>query len=73
MTNELRPGEYIEEFISGWPKNYAYRAAGGKTVCKVRGITLNYTASLLVNFTSILDMIAKEEEKHEIVVHTEKR
>jgi len=47
MASELRSKEYVFEFVSGGPKNYAYtvidtltvRAA---TVCKVRGITLNY-------------------------------
>jgi len=29
MTNELHPGEFIEEFFSGGPKNYAYRIFGG--------------------------------------------
>jgi hypothetical protein len=74
MTSDLRPGEYIEEFVSGLPKNYAYRLVGGKTVCKVRGITLNYAASHLVNFNSIRHMILKDKEgeKHEIVVHTDK-
>jgi hypothetical protein len=59
MTNELRPGDYIEEFVSGGPKKDAYRLVGGKTVCKFRGITLNYTASHLVNFDIIRDMILK--------------
>ena len=43
MTNELQPGEFIDEFFSGGPKNYAYRvinrtdtAKTPKTVCKVR-------------------------------------
>jgi hypothetical protein len=25
MTDEMKPGEYIDEFISGGPKNYAYK------------------------------------------------
>ena len=56
MTSELRPSEFISEFVSGGPKNYAYGVMTGgteeveKTVCKVRGITLNYNASKLVNF-----------------------
>jgi len=50
MTSELRPSEFIEEFVSGGPKHYAYKtvhAATGerKTVCKIRGITLNYSTS----------------------------
>jgi hypothetical protein len=42
MTDELKPGEYIEVFVSGGPKNYAYRICNRdatkkpKTVCKVR-------------------------------------
>jgi hypothetical protein len=54
LQSELKPGECIQEFVSGGPKNYAYRALNvrdvAKTVCKVRGITLNYNASKLVNF-----------------------
>ena len=39
--------------MSGGPKNYAYKIVGGKTVCKVRGITLNYTASQLYEFEDL--------------------
>jgi hypothetical protein len=53
MMNELRPGEYIEVFVSGRPKNYAYRILSGKTMCKVRCVSLNYAASQLVNFDII--------------------
>jgi hypothetical protein len=58
MNNELRRNEYISEFVSGGPKNYAYKIVNAstsekKTVCKVRGMTLNYAASQLVNFDSI--------------------
>ena len=49
MTSELRPSENISEFTCGGPKNYAYRVVdtvtgANRTVCKVRGITLNYSA-----------------------------
>ena len=55
MTSELKPGESICEFVSGGSKNYAYKSTNSvtgeeKTICKVRGITLNYSASQLVNF-----------------------
>jgi hypothetical protein len=65
MTSELKPSEYIEEFVSGGPKNYAYKIVNSatnqrKTVCEVRGITLNYNASHLVNFDAIRDMILKK-------------
>jgi len=49
MTSELKPGEFICEVVSGGPKNYAYKSINPvtgeeKTVCKVRGMTLNYSA-----------------------------
>jgi len=81
MTSELHPSESISEFVSGGPKNYAYKIVTQgkeeeeKTVCKVRGISLNYSASKLVNFENIRDMIlrAGDDEPPTVVnVHTEK-
>jgi len=48
--------------VSGVPKNYVYRmidTVTGRTdtVCKFRGITLNYNTKQLVNFKVIRDMI----------------
>jgi len=64
ITSELKPHKYISEFVSGGPKNYAYQLMGiknasnqPKTVCKFRGITINYNASQVVNFDVIRDMI----------------
>jgi len=31
ITSELRPSEFISEFVSGGPKNYAYRVMTGGT------------------------------------------
>jgi G:T-mismatch repair DNA endonuclease (very short patch repair protein) len=80
MVNELRPGEYITEFTSGGPKNYAYRVLDTSTgqyttVCKVRGITLNYDAKHLVNFDVIKDMILKPGPPPPpvVMVHTAKK
>ena len=39
LTDELN-GDYITSFVSGGPKNYAYRTKNGKTDTKVRGIRL---------------------------------
>ena len=63
--------------MSGGPKNYAYtvidtvtvRAA---TVCKVRGITLNYKAKQLVNFEVIMAMILGTGVPT-VTVHSEKK
>jgi len=62
MTSELRTIENVSEFMSGWQKNYAYKkvdtmTARTDTICKVRGITLNYSAKQLVNFDVIKDML----------------
>jgi len=51
--------------VSGGPKNYAYRVltgdGGEKNLCKVRGITLNYSASKIINFEVISDVILREQ------------
>jgi len=47
-----------------------------KTICKVRGFTLNYNASKLVHFEFIRDMIMrgkKGDEPTSVYVHTEKK
>ena len=44
-----------------------------KTICKVRGITLNYNASQLVNFDVIRDMILNREPRRVVTVHNEKK
>jgi len=44
-----------------------------KTVCKVRGITLNYKAPQLVNFDAIKDMVLNGESNSTVTVHTDKK
>jgi hypothetical protein len=61
LTDEV-PDNRIIEFITGGPKNYAYKIArpdkdGNTTKCKVRGISLNYKNSLTINFDTIKDMV----------------
>ena len=50
-------GEPITAFVSGGPKNYAYKLASGKSVCKIRGFTLGSFNSTLLNFDTITDMV----------------
>jgi len=62
MTSELKPCEYISEFVSGRAKNYAYQTHNTEigaeaTLYKVRGITLNYSASQLVKFERLKQII----------------
>ena len=56
LTDELS-GNFIEEYVSGSPKNYAFRANTGKETCKVRGFTLHYTNAQLINFEAIKEII----------------
>ena len=56
------PDNIIIKFVTGGPKNYAYKIArpdkdGNTTICKVRGITRNYKNSLTINFDAIKDMV----------------
>jgi len=44
-----------------------------KTVCKVRDIKLNYSASELVNFEIIRRMILRGVETDTVTVHTERK
>ena len=66
------------EVVCACPKNYAYKtyiSASGeiKSVCKVRGITLNYSASQLVNFEKIKDMILCKKDDESVIVRTENK
>jgi len=65
----------ITEFVGAGPKNYAYTIFDTrnavKKVCKIKGITLNYNASQLVNFDVIKDMILNQERSHTVTVHTD--
>lgn len=65
MTDELEgygPGSYIIEFVSGGPKNYSYKVYSPTTnethiVVKVKGVTLNYENSKIVNFDLMKKMV----------------
>ena len=62
LTNEIDSDNYITSFVSGGPKNYAYKLAkpdkdGNTTFCKVRGITLNYRNKSIVNFDRMFQMV----------------
>ena len=75
FTNELDdPNDYITEFVSGGAKNYGYKTFQGKTVCKVRGFTLNVRGKQLLNFNTMKANILAEidqpqEERRVIAVH----
>jgi hypothetical protein len=49
--------DYITQFVSAGPKSYAYITAFGKKIVKIKGLTLNYSALLSVNFESIKALV----------------
>ncbi|XP_046406254.1 probable DNA polymerase [Ischnura elegans] len=70
MTDEVAPMGpdcYISEFVSGGPKNYAYvvRSSSNskfkKSVCKVRGITINSSNDGVVCFETLKAMLLNDE------------
>ena len=50
------PDDVITEYVGLGPKNYALKLAAGNAVCKVRGFSLNYRASKLINFDTLKAM-----------------
>ena len=64
LTNELKkPGDFITGFVSGGPKNYAFKTLLGEQVCKVKGFSFNYKNSKLINFSSMLQLVSNPREK----------
>lgn len=62
VVDDYGPGAYIIEYVSGGPKNYAikiYIPSTGETVTKVKvkGISLNFETSKLINFDTMKKMI----------------
>ena len=65
LTNEIDPedGDYIEEFVSAGPKNYAYRTNKGVTKCTVKGFALNNLTKLKLNFDSIKTLVTTDQSQ----------
>jgi hypothetical protein len=66
------PDNRIIEFVTGGLKNYAYKIArpdkdGNTTICKVKGITLNYKNSLTINLDTIKDMVINNRDDFKTV------
>jgi hypothetical protein len=57
LTHEIDDDDHIVEFVSGGPKQYAFRTEKGKEVWKIRGFSLNYANSKLVHFDALKDYI----------------
>ena len=67
FTSELDGDDYIEEFVSGGPKNYGYKTKNGKVECKVRGFRLNSEGKTQLNYDvmrrNVLDEIQKPQKE----------
>ena len=57
LTSELSENDHIVEFVSGGPKQYAYKTLKGDQVCKIRGFSLNYKNSSIVHFDALKDYV----------------
>ena len=68
IQSELKEDEIIVEYAY---KTYNSGNGEFKTVRKVRGITLNYSASQLVNFSKIKEIILSKDDAETVIVHTE--
>jgi len=79
LTDELEEfgsGSFIDQFVLGGTKYYVLSVicpSTGKwtTKCKVKGITLNYENSKVLNYTSFRDMIM--EDAPPVHVHNPKK
>jgi len=70
--------DYTSEFVSGGPKNYAYKQCNSvkgeaMRVCKMQRITLSYKASLIVNFNTIKELELNGRSNTTITVRTHKK
>ncbi|KAK3743886.1 hypothetical protein QZH41_007923 [Actinostola sp. cb2023] len=64
LTSELKPGDFIREFVSTGPKSYAYVTDQGHKEVKCKDIPLNVTSSAVVNFKSMLRLVEGMQEKY---------
>ena len=76
MTDELESygrGSFIEAFVSGGPKFYAYvvRTPDGRRceICKIKGIRLNFENSQLINFNTIYRLLLNREREERTTIN----
>lgn len=69
LTNEIDPkdGNYIVEYVSAGPKNYAYKTDKGITKCTIKGFTLNYITSLKLDFEKIKHIVKNNQTEKVLV------
>ena len=55
--DELKEGEFINEFVYGGAKSYSYKKNTGETVIKQKGITMDVANSKIFTFEPMRDMV----------------
>ena len=60
FKDELGEGDTIVEFCSAGPKNYGYTTQRHKTVCKVRGFSLNCQGAAQLNYEVLRQNVLAE-------------
>jgi len=67
LTSEFDHDDYIEEFVSGGPKNYGYTTKNGHVECKRRWFRLNSEGKTQLNYEvmrqNVLDEIQKPQKE----------
>jgi hypothetical protein len=59
-------GDYITEFTSAGPKNYAYKTNLNYTDCTVKGLSFNYLTSESLNYDVIKNIVTENRSQ---VIH----
>jgi len=63
FTSELEADDYMDEFVSGGPKNYGDKTKSGKVECKVRGFCLNSEGKTQLNYDVMHQNVLNEIQK----------
>ena len=59
--------------FTGGPKNYAFETYGGKSVCKVRGFSLNFKNAKLLNFQAMKSLVNSLDSELSILIHNDSK
>ncbi len=67
VAGEYGPGCYMNKVVAAGPKCYSYTVVNPETKetfysCKIKGITLDYTATQYINFDQMRDMVFNKVE-----------
>lgn len=62
LTNEIE-NDFIIEFVSAGPKNYAYSTNKGKSSCTVKGFRIDANSSQVLSYANIRDIVLNNQEK----------